>query len=263
MNTTHTIINNTEQPDKLFLESDWNNLPDLNTPVLIVLKTDQVGSEEFALMEGSLSEQEMAKSRRFRFPRDRKSYIVVHGFLRLMVGKYLGLSPEILAFNYSLKGKPSISGYSRKIFFNLSHSSGVSVLAFDPDHEIGVDIEKIDEGFEYLPIVQHFFSKGEKQYIQRSEEDGVKRFYEIWTRKEAYLKAVGKGITKELHVEVLKEKMKGNTASENGPEQMDLLFRTMIVENDFRITMAMCPDSAGIRTYFIRNNGIGLQIDEA
>jgi phosphopantetheine--protein transferase-like protein len=249
MKNTDTIITTSEKPDNIFLESDWSSLPDLNSPVLIILKTDEVNPEEFNRFESFLSEQEIAKSRRFRFSKDRKSYTVVHGFLRQMLGSYLEISPETIEFDHGLFGKPSISGYSRKLFFNLSHSSGVSALAFDPEHEIGVDIERIDEKFEYEPIVRHFFTKEEMRYIQHSKEEAEKRFYEIWTRKEAYLKAVGKGITKDLHVEVLKEKMKGNPATDTDLNQADFLFRTMIFEQQFQITLAMNEHSTGIRTY--------------
>jgi phosphopantetheine--protein transferase-like protein len=262
MKSTNVILNTVEAKDTLILESDWNSIPDLNSPVLIILKTNQVGPEKFALMESFLSEQEIAKSRRFRFVHDSKSYIVVHGFLRWILGRYLGISPEAIEFNCGLYGKPAISGYSRKMFFNLSHSSGVSVLAFDPEHEVGVDIEKIDEEFEYDPIVQHFFTHEERQYIQHSKEAEERRFYEIWTRKEAYLKALGTGITKDLHVEVLKEKMSGNRFLENETDRMDFLFRSMIFEQHFEVTLAMSTDSHGIRAYVIKNNGNGLPINE-
>ena len=100
-----------------------------------------------------------------------------------------------------------ITGYTRNIFFNLSHSSGVSLLAFDPGSEIGVDVEMIDEEFDYEPIVKRWFTPEEGKYIWQSKENSRIRFYELWTRKEAYLKAIGEGITKNLGIEVLDSKI--------------------------------------------------------
>jgi phosphopantetheine--protein transferase-like protein len=262
MKRTNAIITTANDKDTLFLESDWISIPELNSPVLIVLKTDQIGPEEFGRMKSFLSGQEITKSHRFRFSDDRKSYIVVHGFLRWMLGRHLGIPPEAIEFTCGLYGKPSVSGYFRKMFFNLSHSSGVSVFAFDPDYEIGVDVERINEEFEYEPIVKQFFTQNEGQYILDSGVVSNKRFYEIWTRKEAYLKAVGAGITKGLDVEVLKEKINGNSFLENGTGRMDFLFRTMIYDLHFQIALAMDIDSPGIHAYVIKKTGNRLPINK-
>jgi phosphopantetheinyl transferase len=262
MKRANAIRTVAENKDKLFPEPDLISIPELNSPVLIVLKTDQIGLTECDRMESFLSGQEIANSLRFHFSDDRKSYIVVHGFLRWMLGRYLGISPEVLEFTRGLYGKPSIQKYSRKMFFNLSHSSGVSVLAFDPEHEIGVDVEKTDAEFEYEPIVRQFFTQEEGQYIRQSEGGSMKRFYEIWTRKEAYLKAVGAGITKGLHVEVLKEKINGNSVLEDGSRREDFLFRTMIFDQHFQIAIAMSADSPGFQTYVIKKNRDGLSINK-
>jgi phosphopantetheine--protein transferase-like protein len=114
-----------------------------------------------------------------------------------------------------------------------------------------VDVERIDDEFEYLPIVQHFFTQEEKRYIRQSKAESRKRFYEIWTRKEAFLKAVGTGITENLGVDVLHEKMKGVAIRENGSTGKNLLLRSMLFEQDFMITLAMCADSGNLHKYII------------
>jgi phosphopantetheine--protein transferase-like protein len=236
---------------------------ELNSPALIILKTGDVNPEELNRLGSFLSEEETLKSLRFRFARDRMSYTVVHGMLRWMLGRKLGISPKAVKINYNSYGKPSVAGYPGELFFNLSHSSGVSVLAFDPGHTVGVDVERIDEDFDYKPIVQHFFSHGEGQYIFGLKEASRQRFYEIWTRKEAYLKAMGLGITEHLHVEVLKEKINGCVSAENEQVRNDIVFRTMMFETNFRITLAMDPDTGDIPAFAVGNNENNLPIFEA
>ena len=136
----------------IFRESEWNSIPGLNTPLLIILKTDHLGVEEQSRLSSFLSEEEILKSRKFRFLRDRKSYTVIHGLLRWILGRDLGIEPQFIEFNFGPNGKPCITGYSRKMFFSLSHSSGVSLLAFDPGNEIGADVEKIDEDLTMNPL---------------------------------------------------------------------------------------------------------------
>jgi phosphopantetheinyl transferase len=258
-----TTLSHEQIPGTSILASERNSFPELNSPVLILLKTDAVRPDELIRLESFLSEEEIAKSRRFRFSRHRVSYIVVHGFLRWMLGRHLGISPETVEITYNSYGKPSVAGYSKHIFFNLSHSSGISVLAFDPDNEIGVDVERTDEEFEYESIVQHFFSKEEEKHIQQIKTEARKRFYEIWTRKEAYLKAAGTGITENLHVDVLKEKMTGNINGKDGSGCKDFLFSSIMFENEFRITLAVGEGSGSIRAFVIGNNENGTPINES
>jgi len=254
MNMVNPDIVTGQVPGILFRESERLPFTELNSPALIILKTDTVRTDELERLGGFLSEKEIAKSRRFRFSRDRVSYIVVHGLLRWLLGGYLGIPPETIDITYNASGKPSVSGYSRQMFFNLSHSSGLSVLAFDPENEIGADVERIDHDFDYETIVQHFFSPEEGRYIFDLKEESRQRFYEIWTRKEALLKAVGIGITENLHLEVLKERI--NVVALNGDMagNGDFLFSSVMFEQNFRITLAMNECSSGINAFVIGNN---------
>jgi 4'-phosphopantetheinyl transferase len=256
-------INNATAPDHSYRGFGGLLIPDLNSPVLIILKTEDIHLDDIAWLGSFLSEDETEKSRRFRFTRDRVSYITTHGLLRGILGKHLGISPEDVEITYNPFGRPSVSGYSRQVFFNLSHSSGISVLAFDPQNNIGVDVEKIDGKFEFESIVQLYFSKEEGKQIQSSEKKSRQRFYEIWTRKEAFLKAMGIGITENLQVDVLSERINGNSVLKDVSGNEEFLFRSMVFEQNFRITLAMGIDSGAIRKFVIRNNGNGLSIREA
>jgi|GEM_PF-999557 4'-phosphopantetheinyl transferase len=263
MSRINPIAYTAESQDSFFRESDWLFLPELDSSVLIVLRTEQFGTEELTRLGSFLSKEEIAKSRRFRFYQDRTSYIVVHGLLRWILGRHLGIPPKSVEFTYGLSGKPSITGYSSKMFFNLSHSSGVSVLAFDPEHEIGADVEKIAEDFEYEPIIDMFFTRKERQYIQILKELSRRRFYELWTRKEAFLKATGTGITKDLSVEVLEEKINGNALMGNPDARMEFLFKSMMYDKKFMITIAMNSDHGKICVFVPGNDTNKLVIHEA
>ena len=101
-------------------------------------------------------------------------------------------------------GKPSLREKFKKIHFNLSHSCGHSVLAFSPNSQIGVDIEKIDPDFNFRLIARANFSEAENRFIDIKEQEACIRFYTLWTRKEALLKAVGTGIGENLGIEVFR-----------------------------------------------------------
>jgi phosphopantetheine--protein transferase-like protein len=225
--------------------------PELRSPLLIVVQTDAVQPDEAVWLGSFLSAKETVKSQRFRFSHDRLSYIVVHGLLRWVLGRHMGISPDAVEISYNSFGKPYVSGYFPEIFFNLSHSSGLSVLAFDPGNEIGVDVERIEDDFEYDPIVQQFFTKEEGRYIQQVKAESRNRFYELWTRKEAFLKAVGTGITENLQTEVLKENIQDNTISEQGYIRKDFVFIQRMYGRNFRVTVAMSPHSGNLHEHII------------
>jgi phosphopantetheinyl transferase len=248
MNTIDTLPVSLIQRGISIQEPGGSSFPELNSPALIILKTGAVSHGDLCRLGSFLSKEEKVKSLRFRFARDRKSYTVVHGILRWMLGRHFGIPPGEVKINYNSYGKPSVSGYPREMFFNLSHSSGVSVLAFDPEHAIGADVEGIDESFGFEPIVHHFFSLDEGQYIFGTEEISRQRFYEIWTRKEALMKAVGVGITENLHFEVLNGKINGNALAGQ------FSFRSVMFEKNFRITLAMGLDSGNIPAFVIGND---------
>ncbi len=140
-----------------------------------------------------LSIQEKEKAKRFRFEKDRKEYIIAHGVLRDYVSKFLNISNPQIQFEFGAHGKPYLKDFS-KFSFNLSHSKGKIALAFSKDEaEVGVDIEKIDQAFDYQLLVDRFFTKSEKRRI-----DSVMKFYKFWTRKESLLKLTGIGVSEVL-----------------------------------------------------------------
>jgi len=205
-------------------------------PQVVVLKNNDLPAGEIAVLKELLSPGERAKSERFRLPHDRDSYTIVHGLLRRILGEYFNISPDRVEIGYDAFGKPFVAGNPGKMFFNLSHSAGISALAFDRDHEIGVDVEQVRKDFEYRPIVERFFAREDKQFLLSSEENGATGFFKVWTRKEALLKAIGTGIGEDLAISV------------SGPVSSGFLLNTMMFGEQYVITVATNPVSGGIRT---------------
>jgi 4'-phosphopantetheinyl transferase len=144
-----------------------------------------------------LSEDERARAAKFRFDHDRKRFTSGRTALRLLLAAYLKANPEKIEFAYGPSGKPSITNSA--VSFNLAHSGAHALIGFALSQQLGVDIEEIRE-FEDMPsVAQISFSPGEFRRWQALPADQKTRaFYRCWTRKEAYLKAIGEGIAQHL-----------------------------------------------------------------
>jgi 4'-phosphopantetheinyl transferase len=154
-------------------------------------------TEEFDWTK-TLSSDEAARAGRFRFPVDHHRYAATRGLLRKLLAGYLSADPLALNFSYSAKEKPSLSPpYSESgITFNISHSGGVSLLAFTRKREIGVDVEEVRTDFEVDTIARRFFSSKEReQLVALPREKRFEAFFRCWTQKEAYIKATGDGLS--------------------------------------------------------------------
>ena len=141
-----------------------------------------------------LSPDELQKAYRFKFEKDRDHYITGRALLRNILGKYLNQSPENIIFSYSEKGKPYIK--DSLIKFNLAHSGSMAVFAFAENAEVGIDIEYMRELPDALEIAKRFFSDEEvKEFMKVSEDEIRAAFFNCWTRKEAFIKAIGEGLS--------------------------------------------------------------------
>lgn len=144
-----------------------------------------------------LDENERTRASRFIFERDRDHFIAARGILRELLARYVGRSPEELRFVYGPRGKPSLgpTGPTRPVSFNVSHSHGTATYAFARDRELGIDIEWIRQDFGGQEIAQRYFSPSEvAELASLPPEARASAFFLGWTRKEAYIKAVGGGL---------------------------------------------------------------------
>lgn len=148
-----------------------------------------------------LSAEEVARAERFRFARDRQHFIVARGLLRTLLGRYLHMAPQDLSFSYNTYGKPALTIQSAPdeaswLQFNLSHSRELALFAFTTTRLIGIDIEYMRADIEYEQLAKHYFSAYEYATLREiPAEQQCEAFYHCWTRKEAYIKARGKGLS--------------------------------------------------------------------
>lgn len=145
-----------------------------------------------------LAPDERDRARCFRFERDREAFIVARGTLRLVLSRYLGIAPEDLVFRYGDHGKPELAMDS-DVQFNLSHAGDVALIAVARSRQLGVDVEPIRALPDADRIVERFFSSREVAvYRSLPSPARPEAFFTCWTRKEAFIKALGDGLTHPL-----------------------------------------------------------------
>ncbi|MBI3405300.1 MAG: 4'-phosphopantetheinyl transferase superfamily protein [Acidobacteria bacterium] len=150
------------------------------------------------MLEQTLDQLERERAATFRFPRDRQLFIVSHGALRAILGRYIESPPASLQFSQNSFGKPalgnSMAGMDLK--FNLAHSGDRALLALNIGREIGVDLEFIQEESDCGQLAKRFFSPWEiSELMSLPIEERRAAFFRCWTRKEAFVKAHGEGLS--------------------------------------------------------------------
>jgi 4'-phosphopantetheinyl transferase len=146
----------------------------------------------------TLAPEELDRAGRFRFERLQRHFVVARGFLRHVLARYLPARPDELGFSYNSYGKPSLTG-EQNLQFNMSHSHQIGLVAVTRDAALGVDVEHIRSDFANDEIARRFFSRLEVDTFNAlPKEDQVAAFFRCWARKEAYIKAIGKGLSQPL-----------------------------------------------------------------
>ena len=148
-------------------------------------------------VESTLNAGEKERAEKFLVPQARERFVAARGILRELVATYLEIEPEKVEFMYGPQGKPSLSAvHNSKVCFSVSHSREMGLFAFASDGEVGVDIEQVKPDFKGMEIAAHFFSSEEIAALAKlPPELGVEAFFGCWTRKEAYVKARGQGLS--------------------------------------------------------------------
>lgn len=155
---------------------------------------DPISPERFAKV---LSEDERRRASRFHFERDRRRFIVRRGVLRELLARYLSTDPVAVDLRVGSHGKLEVDtpGQRRWLEFNLSHSKGRSLLAFSREIPLGVDLECVRPIRDVESLVRRFFSPAEASaFFALPTSRRLDAFYVGWTRKEAFVKAQGKGL---------------------------------------------------------------------
>jgi 4'-phosphopantetheinyl transferase len=154
-----------------------------------------------------LSDEERGRARRFVQEHHRRRFVAAHAALRRILAGYTARHARELRFTLGPNGKPALAesvpgGSPPRLEFNLSHSADLALVAVAWERPVGVDLEQWERDMDHLELAERFFSPAERASLRAlatSRDDLVHGFFAAWSRKEAYLKARGEGVTRGLH----------------------------------------------------------------
>jgi 4'-phosphopantetheinyl transferase len=184
-----------------------------------------------------LSEDEQARAARFHFARHRQYFTATRAILRRVLAAYLHTDAKALAFAYGAKNKPMLGAEyaSSALAFNVSHSGDMALFAFVRSRQVGVDVERIRCDFDTSAIARRFFSAPEQSQLAALDpEQRHQAFFRCWTRKEAYIKAIGEGLSLPL-------------------DQFDVSLK----QNDHNALLATRPDQTEAKRWSLRDVAAG------
>lgn len=185
-----------------------------------------------------LSEDERGRAARFIRQQDQLRFVLAHGGLRAVLGRYLGLAPDAVELNRSEAGKPFVRkerGGRSAIMFNMSHAHGRALVAVSRGREVGVDLEHIRSDIKVEKLSERYFALSERAAImQVAQEQRAARFFRYWVAKEAVLKAQGIGLRALSQCEIIME-AKGAGAEVLVPAGSPL-------QNDWRVRLLSCDE---------------------
>jgi 4'-phosphopantetheinyl transferase len=173
--------------------------PDLSHAAWVVYAAPEeiLAEVERSVLLARLSDDERDRHARFRFERDRDAYLVAHALTRRLLADVIGVEASALEFSASEHGRPELSAPNAALDFrfNLSHTHGLVACGVTRGREIGVDVERIDREVELLAVGRHVYSPREMAVLESLSGEAQRlHFFELWTLKEAYVKAIGKGL---------------------------------------------------------------------
>lgn len=181
-----------------------------------------------------LCSEERERALRYRVDFARNAFLLTRSALRLLLANYLDESPQQLRFRLTEYGKPLLDRVS-DLHFNVSHTDGLALLAFVRKHRVGVDVEKIRTQPDALRLARRFFSDKERKELENLPADALPAsFFRCWSRKEAYIKASGKGLSLPLNE-----------------------FDVSVKEHPGQILLATRPDPGEARRWLVRDVPVG------
>lgn len=145
-----------------------------------------------------LAADELERASAFHFDAERERYVMARGCLRVVLARHLGIQPDALRFESNEYGKPMLAGTpdADGVEFNVSHSDDLVVLGIARGRRVGVDVELMRNDLPHRDMAERFFSGSELESLRSQPPDGqMEHFFEIWARKEAYVKGRGQGFT--------------------------------------------------------------------
>ena len=179
----------------------WPTASFADAAVEVVVTTLDLGRESVRALTALLSDAERQRAGRFAFDRDRRRFTVARARLRQLLAAQLGVEPESVELAYGTHGKPALARHSTDshLRFNVSHSEDVAVYAFAGGREVGIDVEVVRTITDADDIAARSFSRHENEaYLALDPRDKPLGFFNCWTRKEAFIKALGDGLSHPL-----------------------------------------------------------------
>ena len=166
-------------------------------PIEVVMARLDAAPEFVQALAALLSEPERQRARRFALARDRRRFTVARARLRQLLAERLGVDPASVELTYGRHGKPALaSKHGAQLRFNLSHCDDLAVYAFVSGREIGIDVEAVRSVPDADDLAANFFSRRENEaYRALDPRDRPLGFFNCWTRKEAFIKALGEGLS--------------------------------------------------------------------
>jgi 4'-phosphopantetheinyl transferase len=192
-----------------------------------------------------LDEAERLRAGRYRLPRDRRRFIVARGMLRWLLSRYVHMQPESLEFSYGPYGKPLLAGPygGHPIQFNLSHSGRNALYAVASGRQVGIDLERMPAHCVRLPIATQVFCHSERHILLQLPRPQQRQVWlQYWTRKEAYVKARGNGLSYPLHlvdVSSISDGIGVLQVSENRPAAPQWTLLDLTVGSTYAATLAV------------------------
>lgn len=165
------------------------------------LPLDQIREADWERLEALLIEEELDRADRFHFERDKSVYIAAHAICRGLLSYCLGQAPQSWRFSVEDHGKPELicSQGEPRFRVNISHTRGLAAVALTQDHDIGVDVEWLQRDAPTEQLAKRMFAECERRLVVGAPEaERLDVFLNIWTLKEAYVKAIGKGLSQPL-----------------------------------------------------------------
>lgn len=197
-----------------------------------------------------LNEEERKRADRFKVEPARRQFICARATLRRLLGEYLQRDSREIEFVTSEHGKPSLA--NGDLQFNVSHTEGRVALAFGHS-PVGIDVERYDRDLDHSGLAKRFFSEQEQRQLDALNDEERKRaFFRCWTQKEAYLKALGSGLTRDTRSFAVdcREGEAGLLADKLDPEaQARWRLQHLATEDDYSISLATTTSIAKVHCF--------------
>ena len=184
------------------MQDNWQTPPDLLAisprHVDVWLTSTELGEERVRACAKTLTRAELARARKFKSKAKYREYVITRGLLRRTLCQVAGLDLTGVDFNYGEHGKPGLenSASAGAVAFNVSHSHGLALVALTLGGRLGVDLEQVRPEVEWQELAERYFSEADYRTLQSQAPDARRRaFFTCWTRKEAFVKALGAGVS--------------------------------------------------------------------